>query len=208
MRDNSGERREILAAALLCLFASFPAAHAQHSGLPAWKTLAEESSAVVVGDVVEGNLPVIDPEKKAKVDLGSNGKLSFGDPALYTVGILARVRITEIIKNDGKMRQGDVIRVFIYGYCAFDMPCLPLEKEKCAFFLRPLGPSSKVFAQAVIQRIERVEQNGHPRYLEHQDRFDPKTCYTPVEEGYAQVVVPPDRLEIIDRIKQAIAKRP
>jgi hypothetical protein len=29
-----------------------------------------------------------------------------------------------------------------------------------------------------------------------------------VEEGYAQVLVPPDKLDIIDKIKQAIAKRP
>jgi len=134
------------------------------------------------------NTPVIDPEKKAKVDTGPDGTLSFGNPALYTVGILARVRITETIKNDGKMRQGDIVRVFIYGYCAFDTPCLPLEKEKCAFFLRPLDANNKLFTHAVIQRIERTEQNGHPRYVEHRDRFDAKGCFTPLRMGMAKLL--------------------
>jgi len=208
MRDNWREKTTLLAAVLLLPFVAVSEARAQHGTLPGWKFLADESSAVVVADVVEGDLPVIDPEKKTKVDTGPDGKLSFGDPALYTVGTLARVRITEIIKNDGKMRQGDIVRVFIYGYCAFDMPCLPLEKEKCAFFLGPLDAKSEVFAHAVTQRIERIEQNGHPHYIEHRDKFDPKGCFTPVEEGYAQVVVPPDKLYFIDKIKQGIAKGP
>lgn len=208
MKDNCREEAKLVVAVLLFLIVSFSDAYAQVGPLPAWKVLADESSAVVVADAVEGDLPVIDPERKTKVDTGPDGKLSFGDPALYTVGTLARVRITEIIKNDGKVRQGDIVRVFIYGRCAFDMPCLPLEKEKCVFFLRPLEVDSKEFIPAVIQRIERIEQNGHPRYIEHRDKFDPKGCYTPVEGGYAQVLVPPDKLYFIDKIKQAIAKAP
>jgi hypothetical protein len=205
MRDNSREETKFVIAVLLFLVGSFSEARAQHGPLPPWKVLADESSAVVVADVVEGNLQVIDPEKKTKVDTGPDGKLSFGDPALYTVGTLARVRMTEIIKNDGKMRQGDIVRVFIYGRCAFDMPCLPLEKEKCVFFLRPLDANSKEFIPAVVQRID---QTAPPGYRAKYDRFDPKGCYTPVEEGYAQVVVPPDKLYFIDKIKQGIAKGP
>lgn len=208
MKDNSRLRRGVLAAALLSLFVGSFDARAQHGPLPEWKTLADESSAVVVADVVEVQLNVIDPGKKTKVDTGPDGKLSFGDPALYTIGMLARVRITETIKNDGKVRQGDIVRVFVYGRCASDMPCVPLEKEKGIFFLRPLNASDKELAPAVVQRFEKIEQNGNPRFIEHRDRFEPKGCYTPVEDGYAQVLVPPEKLYIIDKIKQAIAKRP
>ena len=208
MRDNLRELTKVGVAVLLLLVVSFSAARAQHLPLPQWKVLADESSVVVVADVVEGNLAVIDPVKKTKVDTGPDGKLSFGNPALYTVGILARVRVAETIKSDGKIRQGDTIGVFIHGYYGCDLPDIPQKNEKHVFFLRPLDAENKEFTPAVIQRIERIEQNGHPRYIVHRDGFDPKGCYTPVVEGYAQVLVPPDKLNIIDKIKQAIAKRP
>jgi hypothetical protein len=61
MRESARKRKELVIATLLTLLVSFRDAFSQHGPLPGWKVLADESSVVVVADVVEGNLPVIDP---------------------------------------------------------------------------------------------------------------------------------------------------
>ncbi len=195
-------------AALLALLLSFSGARGQQAGLPAWKVLAEESATVVVAEVVEGNLAVIDPEKKAKVEAAPGGKVCFGDPALFTVGMLSRVRIREVIKTDEYVKRGDTIGVFISGYYGSDRPTVPQNKERYVFFLRRLNANRKEFTPAVIQRIERKQQNGHLRYIEHRDKFDPSACYTPVQDGYAQVVIAPGKSQVVGEIKAAIATRP
>jgi hypothetical protein len=204
MRQNRRDKTQILATALLSLVLSFCPVQAQHAPLPGWKALADESRVVAVADVVEGNLWVIDSEKEAKAERTPDGTFKgAANPALYVVGILAHVRIGEVIKNDGKIKQGDTIGVLVYGYIGLDLPSDPMDKEKYLFFLRPVDASDKQFAHAVIQLIDRTAPPGHRVTY---NRFDPKGCYTPVEGGYAQVLVPPDKLYLIDKIKQAIAE--
>lgn len=206
MRYDRRDRTQILATALLSLVLSSSPAQAQHAPLPSWKTLADESSAVVVADVVQGMLNVIDTEKRRKKVWGPDGKLT-GDwnPVGYTVGMLARVRIAEVLKGDAKIKPGDTIGVLVHGYVGCDLPDVPMDKERRVFFLRPVNPNGKEFAHAAVQRIDQAAPPGHRISY---DRFDPKGCYTPVEEGYAQVLVPPDKLYFIDKIKQGIAKGP
>jgi hypothetical protein len=206
MRRNWRDKTQVLAAALLSLVLSFSRAQAQHLFYNDWKHLADESSAVVVGDVVQGMLHVVDTEKEAREWRNPDGSPRGGNPVVYTVGMLARVRVGEAIKNRGKIKPGDTIRVLVYGYGGTDLPDVPMDKEKRVFFLRPVDPNGKEFEHAVIQIIERTEQNGHPRYIDRSVRFDPKGCYTPVENGFAQVLVPPDKLDRIDKIKRAIAE--
>lgn len=203
MKHDTRETSGTLAAALVALLVCCSGAHAQVAPLPPWRVLEEESSAVFVADVLEGNLSVIDSEKKAKVETAPDGKFTFGDPALFTLGIFSRVRVKEVVKSYGKVRAGDTIGVFISGYFGCDRPHFPMPKEKLVLFLRPLDPNNKELARAVIERIEKADP---PRYKLHYDKFDPKGTFTPVKEGYAIVVVPPDRLSIIDKIKQAIVQ--
>jgi hypothetical protein len=206
MRDNWRGRTDVLRPAVLSLVFSFSVAHAQHAPLPAWKTLAEESKAVVVADVAEGNLWVVDSEKEAKAERMPDGTFKgAANPALYVVGILAHVRIGEVLKGDGKIKQGDTIGVLVYGYDGLDSPTDPMDKERYVFFLRPVDANGKEFAHAVIQLVDRAAPPGHGVTY---NRFDPKGCYTPVENGYAQVLVPPDKSYFIDKIKQAIAQGP
>jgi len=194
-------------AGLFLILVNSPDAQAQHLSYNDWKHLGEESCAVVVADVVQGMLHVIDTEKYRMQVRGPDGNLTGNwNPAGYTVGILARVRIAEVLKADGKINPGGTVGVLVYGYVGSDLPDEPLDKEKRVFFLRPLDPNGKEFTHAVTQIIERAEQNGHPRYTDRSVRFDPKGCYTPVESGYAQVLVPPNKTEIIDKIKRAIAQ--
>ncbi len=150
-------------------------------------------------------MSVIDPQKEAKVQVGPDGKFAFGDPALFTMGLLARERIVEVIKSDGKARQGDTIGGFIYGFYRSDRPHFAAKGERLVLLLRLLDASGKEFNGAVVQRID---QAAPIRERVKRDKFDPRGCYTPVQEGFAQVLVQPDKLELVDKIKLAIAKHP
>jgi len=175
---------------------------AQTRALPPWSALGEESTTVVVGDVLEEQLWVINPEKKAKAEVTPDGKPTLPNPSSFVVGILSRVRVTEVIKGTGKIKEGDTANVFIYGYFGSDRPHVLMKKEKCVLFLRPLDANNEQFAHATIVLP------GTFAYPSRQPRFDPGACYTPVQEGYAQVILTPDTMMVADKIKQAIAKRP
>jgi hypothetical protein len=208
MKQSSREAAAFALTVVISLLAGWSHARAQHGPLPSWKALADESSAVVVADIVEGNIQVIDPLKKTKVDTGPDGKLSFGNPALYTVGVLCTAKAVGLIKGDGRIVAGGITRVFIHGYYGLDLPPIPQPKERYVFFLRLLDENDKELSTAVVQRIQRTQEGGHPDYIEHREKFDPKGCYTPVEGGYAEVLVAPDKPYMVDNIKQAIAKGP
>lgn len=156
---------------------------------------------MVVGDVVEGQVEVINPEKKAKAEVMPDGKPTLPNPYLFVIGILSRVRVTEVIKGAGKIKEGDRVNVFVYGYYGSDRPHFLMKKEKCVLFLGPLDADNEQFANATIVLP------GTFAYPSRQPKFNPKECYTPVHEGYAQVILTPDKMAVIDEIKQAIAKR-
>lgn len=155
---------------------------------------------MVVGDVVEEQLWVINPERKAKAEVTHDGKPTLPNPDLFVIGILSRVRVTEVIKGIGKIKEGDTVNVFVSGYYGSDRPHFLMKKEKCVLFLRPLDTNNEQFANATIVLP------GTFAYPSRQPRFNPKDCYTPVQEGYAQVILTPDKMMVIDKIKQAVAK--
>ena len=159
MIGNSRENGRVLATALLLLCISLPEVRAQVGPLPAWKVLAEESRVVAIVDVVEAQLNVIDPDGKAKAEREPDGKFTLGNPVLFTRGILARVRIGEVIKSDGKTKPGDTVDVFVHGYYGTDLPHVPMSKEKLVLFLRPLDPNNREFAHAVIEQIEKIDSS-------------------------------------------------
>lgn len=200
MMDKSREKSRTLAAVVLCPLLAFSAARAQVGPLPGWKTLADESAEVIVGDVVEEHIWVIDSEKEARAEITPDGKPTLPNPALFLIGIFSRVRVAEVIKGAGKIKQGGTVNVFIYGDIGSDRPHFLMKKEKCVLFLRPLDADSRQFAHAT------VVLPGTFAYPSRQPRFDPKEYYTPVEDGHAQVVVPPDKPDRIDGIKRAIAQ--
>ncbi len=73
--------------ALPLLFVAFSTADGQVAALPPWSVLAGESTAVVVGDVVEGQVEVINPEKKAKAEVMPDGKPTLPNPYLFVIGV-------------------------------------------------------------------------------------------------------------------------
>ena len=203
MKNGRRRRGGVVGAALMLVVVSGSGESAQRAGLPPWKALAGESKVVVVADVVKGNLWVIDSQKEAKAERAPDGTfIHAANPALYVVGIFARVRIAEVMKSDRNIKVGDTIGVLVYGYGGSDLPRDPMDKERYVFFLRPLDPKGSEFTHALIQLIDPAAPIG--RSVTYK-RFDPSGRYTPVEDGYGQVLVPRDKAYIVDRIKKAIA---
>ena len=76
----------------------------QSLALPSWDVLADESTVVVTGDVVEGQAWVISPEEKAKAEVTPDGKPTLPNPSKFVLGIVGRVRVKEVFKSDGKVK--------------------------------------------------------------------------------------------------------
>ena len=145
---------------------------------------------------------VINPQEWAKAEVTPDGKPTFPNPSKFVLGIFSRVVIKEILKTDGKLKTGSIIGVFVYGYGGSDSPHVLIEKEKCVLFLRPMKGADKNFTNTVVVPPGTL---GSP---EKHLRFNPETSYTPVRDGFGQVILRPDKMQILDEIKQAIAKRP
>lgn len=187
---------------LLIILANTSTGCCQVAPLPPWNVLAEESLAVIVGEVVEGDLWVIDRDKAVKASKTPDGKPTFPNPEEFLIGILSRVRITEAIKGGGKIKRGDTINVFDYGGYGFHLPHVLSKNDKCVLFLRQLDAKREEFADASILLP------GTSAYPSKQPKFDPKGCYTPVREGYAQVILTPKEAKILDEIRRAVGKHP
>jgi hypothetical protein len=187
----------------LCFFIAFSNALAQSQSRPAWSVLAAESTAVLVGNVLEGNLWVINPEREAKArGPRPDGKTVLWNPDDYVLGVVKRFHVQEIIKKDGRVKPGDTINVFAFGYFQMHVSPMLADKQKCVLFLRPLETNNKDLADAVIERP------GFPAPPGEESKFDPKGYYTVVRRVAGEVVLRLDNLKVIDEIKQAVAKGP
>ena len=187
---------------LSLLFASSKDATGQSLALPPWDVLAQESSVVVVGDVVEGQMWVISHEEWAKAEVTPDGRPTFPNPSELVLGIFSRVHVRETLKPDGKLKPGSIIGVFVHGYGGSDSPHVLIDKERCVLFLRSMKGSGKELTNTVV--VPRGALGSPEKHL----RFEPGTSYTPVREGFAQVILTPGREQILDEVRQAIAKRP
>ena len=207
-------------------------ANAQRFGLGgAWAMLAEQSTAVLVGEVVEGQILVVDPEKLAKASVTADGKPTFpSDPREFVLGNLARVRVNEVLKSDGKVTPGSTVNVFVYEYgyvlVSSDGPHILRRNEICVLFLRPLKTEDdKDFADTLSPRERQMLAGarssvdkgfagtmlvppGTVTQAQKHSRFDPKGVYTPVFGGQAQIILTPDKMYRLDEIKKALAKQP
>ncbi len=97
---------------------------------------------------------------------------------------------------------GETIGILTYGYIASDKP-IPVQKGKMyVLFLRPLGTDQSTFKDAVIERY------GPPGSIAKREKFEAKDCYTPVREGFGKVILKPERMRLLDELKQALAKHP
>jgi hypothetical protein len=165
----------------------------QSPNVPALRDLAQESAVVAAGNIEEVTW-VVRPDKMVPTMRGNVAQLP--DPSDFVVGRVARMRIDEVLKNNGKLAKGTVINVFMPGRVPNEGEPVVLEKRNYVLLLSRLEPDRKKFAGTVISQAGTSPNDRKP--------FNPKSHYVVVGNGSIEIT--PKNHEVIKEIKLAIRK--
>jgi hypothetical protein len=165
---------------------------------PSWQELATTSSLVVIGIVDESSL-VIRPDREiSKAKPLSNGQVivELQNPADYVLGSLVRLRLKEVIKQNGTVKSGETINIFLPGFFPAEGQPVLAEKQSYLVFLSPLKDSKELRASLV-----------------HEETTPPKNVPFPLKSNYAvngdangALHVTLENKRLIKQVRIAIAK--
>ena len=165
---------------------------------PSWQELATTSSLVVIGIIDESSL-VIRPDKEiSKAKPLSNGQVivELQNPADYTLGRLVRLRVKEVLKQNGTVKPGETINVFLPGFFRAEGQPVLAEKQSYVVFLSPLKESKELSASLV-----------------HEETTPPKNVPFPLKSNYAvngdangALHISSENNRLIKQVRMAIAK--
>ena len=179
---------------LLCTVLTFAVmVKGQSPNVPPLSDLAQQSPVVAAGSIEEVTW-VVRPEKMVPPMPGNIVQLP--DPSEYVVGRVARMRIEEVFKNNGKLAKGTVINLFMPGRVPNEGEPVVLAKRNYVLFLSRLESDREKFAGTAIY------QPGMP--LNDRKPFNPKSHYVVVGNGSIEIT--PKNQEVIKKIKLAIRK--
>ena len=165
---------------------------------PSWQELGTTSSLVVIGIIDESSL-VIRPDKEvSKAKPLSNGQVivELQNPADYVLGRLVRLRVKEVIKQNGTVKPGETINIFLPGFFRAEGQPLLAEKQSYMVFLSPLK-ESKELSTSLVQ-----EETTPPRNVP----FPLKSSYAINGDANGALHVTPENNRHIKRVRIAIAK--
>ena len=171
----------------------------QSPGRPGWDTMAKESSVIVVG-VVEKYQSIIRRDKMASTvkQLPDGNKIAeLPNPDNYVVGHLVRLRVQEILKNDGMVKSRGIVSIYVPG--AFPLEGMPsfVEKERYLVFLSPLKADRQSFAGATIFQLP--ESSKEPS-------FDPSSKYVVLRGDSGSINLTSRNRNVINEVKGALPK--
>ena len=165
---------------------------------PSWQERATTSSLVVIGIIDESSL-VIRPDKEvSETKPLSNGQVivELQNPADYVLGSLVRLRLKEVIKQNGTVKSGETINIFLPGFFRAEGQPLLAERQSYMVFLSPLKGSKELSASLV-----------------HEETTPPKNVPFPLKSNYAingdangALHVTPEKNRLIKQVRIAIAK--
>ena len=165
---------------------------------PSWQELATTSSLVVIGIIDESSLVIRADREVSKPKPQPNGQVivELQNPADYVLGRLVRLRVKEVIKQNGTVKPGETINIFLPGFFRAAGQPLLAEKQSYMVFLSPLKGSKELSASLV-----------------HEETTPPKNVPFPLKSNYAvngdangAVPVTEENKELIKRIRRE-AKR-
>jgi hypothetical protein len=165
---------------------------------PSWQELATMSSLVAIGIVDESSLVIRSDKEVSKAKPLSNGQVivELQNPADYIMGSLVRLRLKEVIKQNGTVKPGETINIFLPGFFSAEGQPILEEKQSYMVFLSPLKGSKEVSASLV-----------------HEETTPPKNVPFPLKSSYAingdvngALHVTPENHHLIKQVRKAIAK--
>jgi hypothetical protein len=165
---------------------------------PSWQELATTSSLVVIGIIDESSL-VIRPDKEvSKAKPLPNGQVivELQNPADYVMGRLVRLRVKEVIKQNGTVKPGETINIFLPGFFRAAGQPLVAEKQSYIVFLSPLKGSKELSASLVHE--ETTPSKNVP--------FPLKSNYAINGDANGALHVTPENHRLIKQVRMAIAK--
>jgi hypothetical protein len=165
---------------------------------PSWQELSTKSSLVVIGTIDESSL-VIRPDKEvSKPKPLSNGQVivELQNPADYVLGRLVRLRVKEVIKQNGTVKPGESINIFLPGFFRAEGQPLLAEKQSYMVFLSPLKDSKELSASLVHEETTPAKNVPFPL----------KSNYAVNGDANGAVPVTEENKELIKRIRRE-AKR-
>jgi len=165
---------------------------------PSWQELATTSSLVVIGIVDESSL-VIRPDREiSKAKPLSNGQVivELQNPADYVLGSLVRLRLKEVIKQNGTVKSSETINIFLPGFFPAEGQPVLAEKQSYLVFLSPLKGSKELSASLVHEETTPAKNVPFPL----------KSSYAVNGEANGALHVTPENNRLIKQVRTAIAK--
>lgn len=165
---------------------------------PSWQELATTSSLVVIGIIDESSLVLRKDREVNKTKPLSNGQVivELQNPADYILGSLIRLRVKEVIKQNGTVKAGETINIFLPGFFRPASQPILAEKQSYMVFLSPLKESKELSASLVHE--ETTPAGNVP--------FPLKSTYAVNGDANGAVPVIEKNKELIKRIRRE-AKR-
>jgi len=181
---------------LLCLVITFTAALAQSPNtMPDRNEQVSQSNAIVVG-VVEEILWVTRPDKRTqntRRQPNGNVIVELQDPRDYVIGRVARLRVSEVVKQNGKVKVGNTVNIFLPGLFTTEGTPAIVEKQEFLAFLSKLKAKATDFAGTVLYKPGAPAGSG--------TLFMPRLNYVVVGDNRGAVRVTGKNRGVINEIK-------
>lgn len=178
---------------LLCSFG-----FAQSPSRPEWRVLADDSTVILVG-VVVGESQVVRRDQMITTEKPlPDGKVivELANPSRYVVGRIFRLRVDELIKNNGKIKTSETVNIFLPGWISTEGTGTFAEKQRDLVFLSPLKEKNKEFAGTTIYRPGRSRTSGAS--------FIAASSYVLVQGENGKVEITEKTRKSIDEVKAII----
>lgn len=162
--------------------------------------LTNESSVVIVGVVEKTSWVVRRDKMVSTVERLPDGKQRVGipKPEDYVVGDLARIRVHEVLKNDGRVKTKGIVAVFVHGCCHTEGVPAFVEKGRYLVFLSPLKDSSQTFAGTTVFQSMNASKEA---------RFDPSSKYVVVGNDSGAINLTSQNNNVINEVKALLNRR-
>ncbi len=128
-----------------------------------------------------------------------DGKKIFEEtnPDNCVVGHFVRLSVQDTLKNDGRVKSGGIVSIYVSGSVPLDgMPSF-VEKQRYSVFLSPLKADRQSFAGTTI--FQSPESSKEPA-------FNPSSKYAVVGEDSGSVNLTSHNSNVINEVKMALTK--